>query len=240
MSPEEIKKIVELGKPLPSISDEKFCLLIVRGSDPKSAMAIAYQDNTNQNVKYAKTILKRPHIAARIQALRDEISMRTTISLAHKRDILAKMTLGEIPTETIKLPGGKVIEKFQPLSALKYDAKLSGEESAKKIDVMGTGIKLSFELPNRDGSPSIPIEATPVSTPSLLDAIDDEDLDDDEDIEDEDDEYNEESFSLPTPTEEEFTQESTAQVEDKFDDHYTAKLIENVALSQHEQDEHIQ
>jgi hypothetical protein len=96
--------------------------------------------------------------------------MRTTISLAHKRDLLAKMALGEIPTEVIDLPSGKKIRKYQHLSAIKYDAKLSGEEAAKKIDVMGTGLKLSFVLPSRDGQEPIAIQPTP-QQPALPSSI---------------------------------------------------------------------
>ena len=165
-SPEEL----EQGVCLPSLKDERFCLLIVRGTPPCEASKIAYPENKNHSRENVKERLSRRHISQRIEFLRNEIAMRTTISLAAKRDLLAKMSLGDVPTEIIELPGGKRIRKFQPLAAIKYDSKLSGEEAAKKIDVMGTGLKLSFVLPSRDGSIQT-IENTESLSPALPDTF---------------------------------------------------------------------
>jgi len=141
--------------------------------------------------------------------------MRTTISLAHKRDLLSKMTLGELPTEIIKLPGGKSITKFQPLSALKYDAKLSGEEAAKKIDVMGTGLKLSFVLPNRDGSIKEvePNSIPPQLPPSFLD-----------DVVEQPQEQPEEEY-VPTPAS---TDDIVENSNDSFSTAYEKSLLKNL------------
>lgn len=218
---------IEKGICLPSLKDERFCLLIVRGTPPCEASKIAYPNNKNHGKASVSERLSRNHINQRIEFLRNEIAMRTTISLAHKRDLLAKMAIGEIPTETIKLPGGKSIQKFQPLSAIKYDAKLSGEEAAKKIDVMGTGLKLSFVMPDRNGQ-FTDIETTSIK-PSLPQSIFEEAIEEIEDVK----KYNEPSLSF----EDETPQEASSTVvgndvakesTDSFATAYENSIIKNL------------
>jgi len=206
------------------LADERFALLIVRGTPPCQAHRIAYPKVQNHSSAKASEVMNREHIATRIEVLRQEIAMRTVVSMEHKRDLLSQMALCETPTEIIELPGGKQIRKFQPLAALKYDAKLSGEEAAKKIDVMGSGLSLSFVLPSRDGSFQTPptleaeteaLEALPLTpAPSLFE--DEETLEETE---------TQEPFE-PTLAS---TTDQPHHSLDPYSENYQAKLLDNLA-----------
>jgi len=125
---------------------EKFAQLICDGKTYTEAYRILYPNNSAPN-QSGYNLYHDARIKARVEELREEVALRSVMTMSRKREILRQMAEGMLPTSVYNKDTG---ETFDALQALLADAKLAGEFAPDKLKIEGSNLKVVFEIPKRD------------------------------------------------------------------------------------------
>jgi len=131
---------------LPNARHEKFCQLVCDGKTYTESYKILYPNNSAPN-QSGYNLYHDARIKARVEELREEVALRSVMTMSRKREILRQMAEGMIPTSVYNKDSG---ETFDALQALLADAKLAGEFAPDKLKIEGSNLKVVFEIPKRD------------------------------------------------------------------------------------------
>jgi hypothetical protein len=147
---------------LPNARHEKFAQLVCDGKTYTESYKILYPNNSAPN-QSGYNLYHDPRIKARVEELREEVALRSVMTMSRKREILRQMAEGMIPTSVYNKDSG---ETFDALQALLADAKLAGEFAPDKLKIEGTNLKVLFEVPRRDEVIEADFLALPKTSPS--------------------------------------------------------------------------
>jgi len=130
---------------LPNARHEKFAQLVCDGKTYTESYKILYPNNSAPN-QSGYNLYHDARIKARVEELREEVALRSVMTMSRKREILRQMAEGMIPTSVYNKETG---ETFDALQALLADAKLAGEFAPDKLKIEGSNLKVLFEVPKR-------------------------------------------------------------------------------------------
>jgi hypothetical protein len=131
---------------LANVRHEKFAQLLCDGRTYTEAYQILYP-GAKGAPQSGHHLAHRPDVKARTEELREEVALRSVMTMSRKREILRQMAEGMIPTSVYNKDSG---ETFDALQALLADAKLAGEFAPDKLKIEGSNLKVVFEIPKRD------------------------------------------------------------------------------------------
>jgi len=147
---------------LPNARHEKFAQLVCDGKTYTESYKLLYPNNSAPN-QSGYNLYHDPRIKARVEELREEVALRSVMTMSRKREILRQMAEGMIPTSVYNKDSG---ETFDALQALLADAKLAGEFAPDKLKIEGTNLKVLFEVPRRDEAIDAEFLMLPETPPS--------------------------------------------------------------------------